>query len=62
MRYLLQVFAILLLFNNIVFTQDSLNTNADTGDLIIVIIGLLAVSFQAIKAARRNPVETLRYE
>jgi putative ABC transport system permease protein len=30
--------------------------------IIILIIGLLAVSFQAIKAARRNPVETLRYE
>lgn len=29
---------------------------------LIILIGMLAVSYQAIKAARRNPVETLRYE
>lgn len=30
--------------------------------ILVMVIGLLAVSFQAIKAARRNPVESLRYE
>ncbi len=29
---------------------------------LVIAIGLLAVSFQAIKAARRNPIESLRYE
>lgn len=30
--------------------------------LMILIVGLLAVSFQSIKAARKNPIESLRYE
>jgi putative ABC transport system permease protein len=29
---------------------------------IVMTIGLLAVSFQALKAAKRNPIESLRYE
>jgi putative ABC transport system permease protein len=29
---------------------------------LVIVIGLAAVSFQAIKAARRNPIESLRYE
>ena len=29
---------------------------------IVIAIGLAAVSFQALKAARRNPIESLRYE
>ncbi len=29
---------------------------------MVVLIGLIAVSFQAIKAAMRNPIESLRYE
>jgi len=30
--------------------------------IIAIIIALLAVSWQSLKAARRNPVESLRYE
>jgi putative ABC transport system permease protein len=30
--------------------------------VLVILIALIAVSYQAIKAARRNPVETLRYE
>ncbi len=30
--------------------------------ILVILIGIIAVGFQAIKAARRNPVESLRYE
>jgi len=30
--------------------------------LLVTIIGMIAISFQAIKAARRNPIDSLRYE
>jgi putative ABC transport system permease protein len=30
--------------------------------LLVLIIALLTVSWESIRAARRNPVETLRYE
>lgn len=33
-----------------------------TGDLLVLLITLMTVSFQAVKAALTNPVETLRYE
>jgi len=33
-----------------------------TGGLVVLLVSLLSLSTQIIKAARQNPVESLRYE